>query len=302
MRRSDAAGLRHFALWAVLLLGSLVGVLFTWRTWACLPFLAVYGVMYSMSDHHAHELSHGTPFKNRLLNEALYQLSAFMTLHESHYWRWSHTFHHTNTLIVGQDPEVAVKRPPQIWRVATDFFFLPSGLAEIRKLCKIAFSGSVSGDALVFVPSLDQPKVVRGARVYLALFTAVGALCVAFKSGLPALLIVTPRFWGGPFAQLFNITQHAGLPENVRDHRLNCRTVLLNPVSRFLYANMNFHVEHHMFPMVPFHALPALHAEIRDQCVAASPSVSAAWRELLPAIRRQVTDPVYSLTRSLPVP
>ena len=34
------------------------------------------------------------------------------------------------------------------------------------------------------------------------------------------------------------------------------RTVLMNPVSRFIYWNMNYHVEHHMFPMVPYHALP----------------------------------------------
>ena len=30
----------------------------------------------------------------------------------------------------------------------------------------------------------------------------------------------------------------------------------MNPVSRFIYWNMNYHVEHHMFPMVPYHALP----------------------------------------------
>ena len=28
------------------------------------------------------------------------------------------------------------------------------------------------------------------------------------------------------------------------------------PVHRYLYWNMNYHVEHHMFPLVPYHALP----------------------------------------------
>jgi Na+-transporting NADH:ubiquinone oxidoreductase subunit F len=42
----------------------------------------------------------------------------------------------------------------------------------------------------------------------------------------------------------------------VLDHRLNCRTVYMNPIHRFLYWNMNYHVEHHMFPLVPYHALP----------------------------------------------
>ncbi len=49
-----------------------------------------------------------------------------------------------------------------------------------------------------------------------------------------------------------NTTQHAGLAEDVLDHRLNCRTVYMNSISRFIYWNMNYHVEHHMFPLVPF--------------------------------------------------
>ena len=53
------------------------------------------------------------------------------------------------------------------------------------------------------------------------------------------------------------LLQHGGLAEDVLDHRLNSRTVYMNPVSRWIYWNMNYHVEHHMFPMVPYHALPA---------------------------------------------
>ena len=54
-----------------------------------------------------------------------------------------------------------------------------------------------------------------------------------------------------------------GMAEDVLDHRLNSRTVYMNPVFRFLYWNMNYHVEHHMFPMVPYHALPKLHEEMK---------------------------------------
>ena len=30
------------------------------------------------------------------------------------------------------------------------------------------------------------------------------------------------------------------------------RTVYMNPISRFIYWNMNYHIEHHMYPLVPF--------------------------------------------------
>ena len=66
-----------------------------------------------------------------------------------------------------------------------------------------------------------------------------------------------PTLYGGWLALSFGLTQHAGLAEDVLDHRLNSRTVYMNPIFRFLYWNMNYHVEHHMFPMVPYHALPS---------------------------------------------
>jgi fatty acid desaturase len=96
------------------------------------------------------------------------------------------------------------------------------------------------------------------------------------------------------------LTQHAGLPENVLDHRLNCRTVYMNPVLRFIYWNMNYHVEHHMFPMVPYHRLQELHEEMRKFCPPPYPGVIAAYREIIPAILRQVKEPGWSIERPLP--
>ena len=72
-----------------------------------------------------------------------------------------------------------------------------------------------------------------------------------------------PRSSASGLVVFFGITQHSALAEDVLDHRLNSRTVYMNPVFRFLYLNMNYHIEHHIFPMVPYHALPALHEEIR---------------------------------------
>jgi Na+-transporting NADH:ubiquinone oxidoreductase subunit F len=67
----------------------------------------------------------------------------------------------------------------------------------------------------------------------------------------------------------------------VLDHRLNCRTVYMNWIHRYLYWNMNYHVEHHMFPLVPYHALPRLHAAVKDDCATPYPSLFSAWREIV---------------------
>jgi MocE subfamily Rieske [2Fe-2S] domain protein len=101
---------------------------------------------------------------------------------------------------------------------------------------------------------------------------------------------------------IYGLTQHAGLAENVLDHRLNCRTVRMSLVNRFLYWNMNYHVEHHMFPLVPYHALPRLHEVVKDDLPEPYPSLLAAWREIIPCLLKQARDPAYCVKRRIPAP
>jgi len=63
---------------------------------------------------------------------------------------------------------------------------------------------------------------------------------------------------------------------------------------------MNYHVEHHMFPNVPFYALPALHEAIKADCPPAYPSLWAAYIEMVPAVRAQQYDVNHYIRRPLP--
>ena len=296
--RRDGPALRYFGLWAVLMVGSGAIAFVAWPSPWCIPAFLLYGVLYSVSDHHSHELSHGTVFRTRWLNEAMLRVSGFMTLHESHFWRWSHTRHHTETIILGRDPEIASPRPPN-WGALLDFFFLQSGPQQIRNIVTHA-TGRLTPHAKEFIPPSEFRRVVGLSRIYTAVFIAVIVACVATASILPALFVVLPRFYGGFIAQVLNSSQHAGLAENVRDHRLNSRTVLMNPVWRFLYMNMNYHIEHHMFPMVPFHALPRLHELIKDQCPPPYRGLREAYAEIVPTLVRQLRDRTHYVVRPLP--
>ena len=300
IKRTDARAIRDFAIWIAALVASGIGAYLTWGSWWCVPFFAVYGVLYSAADHRHHELSHGTVFRTRWLNEVLFHVCAFMTLREGFYYRWSHTRHHTHTIIVGRDPEISAPRPPAVFRIASDFFFLNDGTNQIRRLLRNA-SGALADAGKHFVPESGRSKVVLASRIYLAVFAAVIAACLYWQTILPAMFIVLPRFYGGVLSHLFNMSQHAGLDEDVYDHRLNTRTVTMNPLFDWLYFNMNYHIEHHMFPMVPYHRLPDLHAMIRDQCPPAYPSLWAAHREIWPALMRQRKEPAWYVRRVLPV-
>ena len=115
LERRDGPAIRDTLLWFALIIGSGVCGFMLWGTWwAILPFM-VYGVLYaSTSDSRWHEPGHGTAFKTDWMNNALYEIASFMVLRESTRWRWSHARHHSDTIIVGRDPEIAVTRPPNL--------------------------------------------------------------------------------------------------------------------------------------------------------------------------------------------
>ncbi|MEZ5906537.1 MAG: fatty acid desaturase [Geminicoccaceae bacterium] len=191
-------------------------------------------------------------------------------------------------------------RPPSFGRIFSNLLYLQDGGTQLWRMVRFA-GGRMTGAERDFVPEAERWKVFLEARLQLAVLVAVALACLWSGSWLPAFLIGLPTFFGAWVDMtLFGFTQHAGLAENVTDHRLNCRTVYMNPVFRFIYWNMNYHLEHHMFPMVPYHALPRLHEAMKADTPPAYDGVIAAWREILPALWRQRTDPGYFVRRELP--
>jgi fatty acid desaturase len=92
------------------------------------------------------------------------------------------------------------------------------------------------------------------------------------------------------------------MAQDVLDHRLCTRSMTNGWLGRVLYWNMNYHIEHHVYPSVPFHALPALNAAIRDQLPAPSASLFAAHAEIVRVILAQRADPKAVIVPPLPPP
>jgi Na+-transporting NADH:ubiquinone oxidoreductase subunit F len=302
LERKDGPAIRDTILWFALIIAT--GVL-TWSLWpswwAVLPYLC-YAVLYaSTSDSRWHESSHGTAFKTDWMNNLLYEIASFMVMRESVVWRWSHTRHHSDTIIVGRDPEIAVPRPPDIKGLILSFVNYGVYPKYFKSIIQHSL-GRMSDDEKTFIPESEFPKIFNRARIYVMIYAGVVAIAIATGSVLPILLVGGCNLFGTWLMPIYGYTQHAGLAENVLDHRLNCRTVYMNPIHRFLYWNMNYHVEHHMFPLVPYHALPKLHEAVKSDMPEPYPSLWAAWKEIIPAVLRQVKDPAYHVKRKLPEP
>ena len=299
MARSDQPAIRDTVIWLGLLVLTGWGGVHFWGSWACVPFFLVYGVLYgSACDSRWHEAGHGTAFKTAWMNDVVYEIASFMVMRNPVNWRWSHARHHTDTIIVGRDAEILLMHPTILWMKTA--FLSPVDVYNSLKVLARNALGNMNADERDYIPAAELPKAIFAARVHMAIYAATLIAALWMGSFLPLMLIGFPRMYGCWHMYMTGKIQHAGLAEDVLDHRLNSRTCYMNPISRWIYWNMNYHIEHHMFPMVPYHALPRLHALIKDDLPEPCPSIWAAYAEIFPAVARQRHEKGYYLRKVLP--
>lgn len=302
LTRKNGPAIRDTLLLITILLSTGITTFLLWGTWwAVLPYL-IYAVFYgTSSDSRWHECSHGTAFRTDWMNNVVYEVASFMVMRESVVWRWSHTRHHSDTIIVGRDPEIQIPRPPDIKGLLLALVNF-GGYKTYYPSLVLHAMGRISDAEKTYIPEAEFGKIYRNARIILTIYALIIASAIVLHSWIPIFLFILPQAFGTWLMIIHNTTQHAGLAENVLDHRLNCRTVYMNPISRFIYWNMNYHIEHHIFPLVPYHALPNLHKLIKDDCPPVYPSILSAWKEILPTLLKQVKDPAYHVKRKLSEP
>ncbi|GAB1855490.1 hypothetical protein MHTCC0001_03240 [Flavobacteriaceae bacterium MHTCC 0001] len=300
LKRKDGPAIRDTILWFGLLFGFGYLIYALWGTWWVIIPIMLYSVVYaSSSDSRWHETSHGTAFKTDWMNNWLYEIASFMVFRQSVSWRWSHVRHHSDTIIVGRDPEISAPRPPNIKKMLLGLIGLKSSPREFRRLMLHAV-GKVDAEEKEYIPESEYKKLFLIARIWCLIYLTVIGLAIYFKTFLPLFYIGFPTLLGTYMLVIYGLTQHAGLQENVLDHRLNSRTVYMNRIHRYLYWNMNYHLEHHMFPLVPYHNLPKLHELIKDYCPKPYNGIWETYKEIIPAILKQVKDPYYYVKREIP--
>lgn len=307
MKRRDGPAIRDTAIWVALHALFAAGGIYFFGSWLALPFWLAYGVIYgSACDSRWHECGHGTAFKTGWMNDVVYHIASFQVIRNPIAWRWSHARHHTDTIIVGRDPEIAWMHPIRMGMKALAYVGVYDAVLSLKTLFRQA-GGTFTEDEKDYVPEQERPKAVFWARLHVAIYAATALVTLGmlvsgqgWASVIPFLLIGGPRMYGCWHMVLTGLLQHGGLAEDVLDHRLNSRTVYINPISGWIYWNMHYHIEHHMFPMVPYHALPRLHALIKDDLPPPNTSFADAYREMLGAVMKQRHDPHYFVRKELP--
>ena len=306
-KRSDWQGIKHVSLWIVFLFLAGYMAFITWGTWWTVLWFLIYGNIYMACNPVWHECGHRTAFKTRWLNEIFYHIGSFMYNFEPVRWRWSHFHHHSYTLHTDPyDYEIQVTKPTDLLLVflihlsGGNLLLIFKGILSFHfETIKhaIGIKTPVMKDC---IPSKERAKCIMISRLHVLIWILIIAISVYFKTWLPALYILLPFVYGTTLRNMFDFIQHAGLANNVKDHRLSVRTVKLNPIFSFLYWHMEYHLEHHMFPMVPSYNLKKLHEVIKDQLPKPRIGLWGAYREIIPAIIKQSKDPNYILKVELP--
>ncbi len=269
-----------------------------------LALIYLHGALSAFLVNGFHELCHKTVFKTQALNALFRNIYSFLGWY-NHVSFWaSHQAHHRYTLHPPDDLEVVLPVDLTLRSYFAFAFINPRGFYLRMKNVILLCFGVIEND---WERILFPPENVEGRRAlfnWARLLIAGHALIVVFSllTGwwMLAVLITLAPFYGGGFQYLLNVAQHIGLTDRVNDYRLNTRTIQLNPVLAFLYWQMNFHIEHHMYAAVPCYHLPELHQLVKDDTPVPCRGVIGTWLQVIPILRRQQREPDYMFLPELP--
>lgn len=261
---------------------------YPWLVW---PAMLAHGFTLVTMFAPMHECVHRTAFANKWLNEGFGWLAGLLSFYNFTYYRHYHTWHHRYTQDPEKDPELMDPKPTSfggyLWEISAIGFWLRRPLMFL----KLATTG---GRSAPFVPEHVRGKIAFSATLQLLVYVAAG-VSIGFCWPYAAWYFFIPAILAQPLLRALLIVEHTGCSYD-EDGLTNTRTTLTNPLIRLLMWNMPFHTEHHLYPSIPFHQLPAAHREIKARLLHLSPSYVAANREVIAACHPQ---PVQSMATSV---
>lgn len=290
MSRRDLLGIVFFLAWLAATAATTWALFEVWGRWLVLPVLLMHGIVIGFSYAASHEAAHGTAFRTKWLNEVVFYVTSFVFGEEPMYRRYSHGRHHAYTWYTALDSQMPYRNPLTVRRYLRETLGLVPMWDSVLTMVRLA-RGALSESERGFVPIARMNQMIWGARIFLLGYS--GILAIAAWSGSFYLVAV---FFGGRIAgqwviQLFINSQHMCMREDIADHRYSTRSMACGYLTRLLYWNMNYHIEHHLYPGVPFHALPRLSRIVAPQLPVPSAGVLMANKEILRVIRAQAINP-----------
>jgi fatty acid desaturase len=226
-----------------------------WTYLACLPLYVLAGAALHGISLFTHEGVHGVLNRHAGLNHAISLACALPVLQTHTAYRVLHLRHH-KYLGADGDPDHYpnyTEWTPMIWAMHWGRLVIgyPAYLVAIPVL------GFRQGNA--------RDRLWIAAEVLLL----AGWLALLWRAPWPLLLQawLLPMVAINTMVNIRGMSQHT-LLEHATDVVHGSRTLLTSRLVAFFMCNENYHLEHHLYPAVPWHQLPRLHAALREQLIA----------------------------------
>ena len=256
-----------------------------------------------------HELQHRTVFKTRWPNYLFEQVYSFISWSDYIWYQESHALHHRSTCHFDLDGEVRlpIRFSLRRWRVWLGLLaWNPRNTWSRIKLVWNHANGRVSGDWYQHVlPASNQRLRERHqnwARILLVGHAILGIGFIASGHWFLLVVFTFGTFYCGWLGFLCGLPQHYGMNSDIPDFRANTRTFTCSWLPAFYYWNMQYHLEHHMYPSVPFYNLPKLRRALAHDLPAAPHGLRATWKEMLSLRKQFISDPNFSYMPIMPNP
>lgn len=258
-QRSNTKGLIHLmghvgliALCSVMILSEIL----YWQA-----IMAVQGVLLIFLFTLLHETSHKTPFRTIWINDVVGHICGFILFIPAKWFKYFHMAHHRFTQIPGLDPEIDTPKPGNWVQYLVHMSGIPIWVGQAKTISNNVFRQN-NESLVALVPLAQNAKVRLESKIYLTMYLCLFAASIGLGTATLLYLWLLPIILGQPFLRLYLLAEHSRCPK-VTNMLENTRTTRTNRLVRAIAWNMPYHTEHHTFPSVPFHRLPALHALLK---------------------------------------
>lgn len=215
-----------------------------------------------------HEGCHQLLSKNKLINRWLGVVCGIPGLVSMSAYRSIHLVHHSLARSEIDPDDIENTAPKSIPLVLVYYVVLLAGIYIY--LVTVVVSGYRHANS----------KCRR--RIVVEFGLLVAAIASAFWL-LPAAVVlkawIFPLLVAGQLANVRGLAEHglttAGNPFS------ETRTVVSNRFVRFFMSNLNYHLEHHLYPATPWYNLRKLHAVIEPERIASSASIYSGYLPFL---------------------
>lgn len=213
-----------------------------------------------------HEAVHNAASRNKTLNDWNGIFAGAVCLLPFEPWKKSHLEHHQWSGNIERDPVMAVVRVfPKMTPASRGFFsfFWRAWFPMLACMQYFVFW------ALAMKIYIQKPKSLKVAASLLSPIVFWTAAIALFP--LHVQIIAPSILLYFLAVEVVNFPHHLQLPQHGGDtkfpvweqYRIARSCVYPRWFGRLIVLNFNYHIEHHMFPDVPWYHLEKLHAEVR---------------------------------------